>query len=245
MLDALLFSLAIAVGLTPQLLPAIVTVSLSTGARRMAQKSVLVKRLVSIEDLGDADLLFTDKTGTLTEGEIRLREAVDAVRRGRRRRSSGSGSSAATCSFEHGGTPLGNTLDLAIWREPRTGCRGGGARDAHDAWRPLPFTFERRRTSVVLDDAGRRRLLCKGAAEEVLARCTPASAGARRRRSSACSTRATACSLSPRRAVAARDAYGESDERDLTLRGFLVFADPPKADAARVGRPAAHASASS
>jgi Cu2+-exporting ATPase len=69
LIDALLFSLAIAVGLTPQLLPAIVTVSLSTGARRMARKSVLVKRLVSIEDLGDADLLLTDKTGTLTRGE--------------------------------------------------------------------------------------------------------------------------------------------------------------------------------
>jgi Mg2+-importing ATPase len=76
-LDSLLFSLAIAVGLTPQLLPAIVTVSLATGARRMAERKVLVKRLVAIEDLGDADILFTDKTGTLTEGEISYREAVD------------------------------------------------------------------------------------------------------------------------------------------------------------------------
>jgi len=172
-LDALLFSLAIAVGLTPQLLPAIVTVSLSTGARRMAKRSVLVKRLVSIEDLGDADVLFTDKTGTLTEGEIRLREAVDP-----------SGASApalvrlgllcSELSFEHGGTPLGNTLDFAIWRglEPAVAAAELAAANRVAT---LPFTFERRRVSVVLESAGRRRLLCKGAAEEVLARCTPES----------------------------------------------------------------------
>jgi len=71
--------LAIAVGLTPRLLPAIVTVSLAAGARRLARKQVMVERLVSIEDLGNADLLFTDKTGTLTEGEIRFREAVDPI----------------------------------------------------------------------------------------------------------------------------------------------------------------------
>jgi magnesium-transporting ATPase (P-type) len=77
--DALLFSLAIAIGLTPQLLPAIVTVSLSTGAQRLARLKVLVKRLVSIEDPGNIEVLFTDKTGTLTEGRIRFAAAVDAT----------------------------------------------------------------------------------------------------------------------------------------------------------------------
>ena len=172
LLDSLLFSLAIAVGLTPQLLPAIVTVSLSTGARRMAQKAVLVKRLVSIEDLGDADILFTDKTGTLTEGEIRYREAVDpagAVRHDLNLQ-------ALFCSdlnFEHGGVPLGNTLDLAVWSslEPKV-AEAELARAGIVA--SLPFTFERRRTSAVLEHGGERRLLCKGAAEEVLARCSSA-----------------------------------------------------------------------
>ena len=229
-LDALLFSLAIAVGLTPQLLPAIVTVSLSTGARRMAKKSVLVKRLVSIEDLGDADLLFTDKTGTLTEGEIRLREAVDPA---------GAAAPALTrlgllcseLSFEHGDTPLGNTLDLAIWHglEPAVArAELATARRVSTA----PFTFERRRMSVVLDDAGRRRLLCKGAAEEVLSRCTPESRGA------ADATLARLLDSGHRvlalaeKTLAAEDVHGEEDEDGLTLLGFLVFADPPKADAA-------------
>src|SRR3954464_7171410 len=77
-LDALLFSLAIAIGIPPQLLPAIVNVSLSTGSRHLARKLVLVKRLVTIEDLGNIEILFTDKTGTLTEGEITFASAVDA-----------------------------------------------------------------------------------------------------------------------------------------------------------------------
>ena len=77
LLQSALFALAIAVGLTPQLLPAIVTISLSTGARRLARKSVIVKRLVSIEDLGNIDVVFTDKTGTLTEGRITFSAALD------------------------------------------------------------------------------------------------------------------------------------------------------------------------
>jgi Mg2+-importing ATPase len=75
--ESLLFALAIAVSLTPQLLPAIVTVSLATGARRMAARSVLVKRLASIEDLGNMVVLFTDKTGTLTEGQTTFAGALD------------------------------------------------------------------------------------------------------------------------------------------------------------------------
>ncbi len=229
-LDALLFSLAIAVGLTPQLLPAIVTVSLSTGARRMAKKSVLVKRLVSIEDLGDADLLFTDKTGTLTEGEIRLRDAVDpagvaapALIR--------LGLLCSELSFEHGDTPLGNTLDLAIWHglEPAVAkAELAAARRVSTA----PFTFERRRMSVVLDDAGRRRLLCKGAAEEVLARCKPESRGAADATLSHLLDSGHRVLALAEKTLVAQDAQGEEAEVDLTLLGFLVFADPPKADAA-------------
>ncbi len=240
-LDALLFSLAIAVGLTPQLLPAIVTVSLSTGARRMAQRSVLVKRLVSIEDLGDADVLFTDKTGTLTEGEIRLREAVDP-----------GGASApelvrlgllcSELSFEHGGTPLGNTLDLAIWRGLEPGVAAAELQTARRL-ATLPFTFERRRTSVVLETVGGRRLLCKGAAEELLARCSSARLkGDSRPLAEVRGQIETALGrlldaghrllALAERPIEPREHYGEEDEQQLELRGFLVFADPPKADAA-------------
>jgi Mg2+-importing ATPase len=230
LLDTLLFSLAIAVGLTPQLLPAIVTVSLSTGARRMARKSVLVKRLVSIEDLGDADVLFTDKTGTLTEGAITLREAVDPGGRpapGLLRL----GLLCSDLSFEHGATPLGNTLDLAIWRglEPSVASAEIAAAGRVAS---LPFTFERRRSSVVLTDGGTRRLLCKGAAEEVLARCATDTLGEAERTLAGLLESGHRVLALAERTVEDRAAYDERDETELSLRGFLVFADPPKADAA-------------
>ncbi len=240
-LDSLLFSLAIAVGLTPQLLPAIVTVSLSTGARRMAQRKVLVKRLVAIEDLGDADVLFTDKTGTLTEGEIRYREAVGptgAVRRDLNLQ----GLFCSELDLEHGGVPLGNTLDLAIWRslEPKV-AEAELARVHRVA--TLPFTFERRRTSVVLEQNGERRLLCKGAAEEVLARCATVQlpSGVRPLAEAQAQVERTLSGLLDHghrllalatRQIGTQPRYDESDEQQLELLGFLVFADPPKVDAA-------------
>jgi Mg2+-importing ATPase len=240
-LDSLLFSLAIAVGLTPQLLPAIVTVSLSTGARRMAERKVLVKRLVAIEDLGDADVLFTDKTGTLTEGEIRYREAVGptgVVRHDLNLQ----GLFCSELDFEHGGVPLGNTLDLAIWRslEPKV-AEAELAQAGRIA--TLPFTFERRRTSVVLDDGGERRLLCKGAAEEVLSRCTTARlpAGSKPIEDVRPEVEQTLAGLLDKghrmlalaeRPVETKARYSDEDEQQLELLGFLVFADPPKADAA-------------
>ena len=109
----------------------------------MARKSVLVKRLVSIEDLGDADLLFTDKTGTLTEGEVRLREAVgptgapapELVRLALL---------ASELQFERGEVPLGTTLDLAIWRALDPAVAKAELAGA-PALARLPFTFERRR----------------------------------------------------------------------------------------------------
>ena len=84
-IDALLFSLAIAVGISPQLLPAVVSTSLTAGSRQLARRKVLVKRLVCIEDLGNVEVLFTDKTGTLTEGSIRFMRAGRPRRHGRRR----------------------------------------------------------------------------------------------------------------------------------------------------------------
>jgi Mg2+-importing ATPase len=224
-LDALLFSLAIAVGLTPQLLPAIVTVSLTTGARRMARRAVLVKRLVAIEDLGDADVLFTDKTGTLTEGEIRLREAVspdgapapELVRLG------------LLCSDLQGdphGTPLGNALDLAIWRALEPAVANAELATAKRL-AALPFSFERRRTTAVLDLPGGMRLVCKGAAEEILSCCSETGAG-RETLERLLARGHRVLALADRPATGPRDL----DESRLELRGFLVFADPPKPDAA-------------
>ncbi len=105
-LQSALFALAIAVGLTPQLLPAIVTVSLSTGARRLAKKRVIVKRLVAIEDLGNVQVLFTDKTGTLTEGRISFTQALD----GPGKPDDHVRALGLACSDK-----TGNELDRALW----------------------------------------------------------------------------------------------------------------------------------
>jgi Mg2+-importing ATPase len=230
-LDSLLFSLAIAVGLTPQLLPAIVTVSLSTGARRLAERAVLVKRLVSIEDLGDADVLFTDKTGTLTEGEINLKGAVDPEGRPAPELVR-LGLLCSELTFETDSKPIGSPLDLAIWHalEP-----GAANRELAAAERiaTLPFTFERRRTSVVVGSDGDRRLLTKGAAEEVLARCAlsePERAELHAELRGLLDAGHRLLALADRR-VPAKAAYDEADEIGLRLRGFLVFTDPPKQDA--------------
>ena len=110
LLQSALFALAIAVGLTPQLLPAIVTVSLSTGARRLAKKRVIVKRLVAIEDLGNVQVLFTDKTGTLTEGQISFTQALDGTGKPDEHvRALG-----LACSDK-----TGNELDRALWAAPQ------------------------------------------------------------------------------------------------------------------------------
>ena len=119
LLESLLFSLAIAVGITPQLLPAVVTTSLATGSRRLAQQGVLVKRLVCIEDLGDIEILLTDKTGTLTEGHISFVRAVDL---------SGTpdhevfrlGLLCNEATVEDGHAVGGNPLDVALWQAPGT-----------------------------------------------------------------------------------------------------------------------------
>ena len=169
-IDSVLFSLAIAVGITPQLLPAVVSASLATGSRQLAKAKVLVKRLVCIEDLGDIDILITDKTGTLTEGRISL---VDAVAPGEHSDSVLRLGLLATDVDPESGGVSANPLDAALWESPGQGP--GGRRRATGrgaAVRPI-----RRATSVLVDDNGKRVLVLKGAPEQVLARCQ-----ARRRR---------------------------------------------------------------
>jgi Mg2+-importing ATPase len=170
-LDALLFSLAIAVGITPQLLPAVVSMSLAAGSRQMARRKVLVKRLVCIEDLGDIDTLFTDKTGTLTEGRISFMRAVgtdpaapDAPLRW--------GLTCTGATVEDGHAVGGNPLDTALWDSPAAlGHRAVLASDTRLA--TLPFDHERRLVSVLVRDGhGARTMVTKGAPEAVLDRCT-------------------------------------------------------------------------
>ena len=166
-LDALLFSLAIAVGITPQLLPAVVSASLAAGAKRMSARKVVVKRLVCIEDLGDVDMLFTDKTGTLTAGSISFMRTVSAE---------GApsieplkwGLLCTEVAGVAGAAVGGNSLDTALWDSPA--AKDQAATIAH--YRRvslLPFDHDRRLVSVLVQDgAGHRIIVTKGAPETVL-----------------------------------------------------------------------------
>ena len=231
-MDALLFSLAIAVGITPQLLPAVVSTSLAAGSRRMSQRKVLVKRLVCIEDLGNVDVLFTDKTGTLTVGRIDYMRAVpaaddidqdDVLRWG------------LLCTEQEGSGVGGNPLDLALWESPAAAGERAALGD-YVRLAALPFDHERLMASVLVrSQADGLTLVTKGAPETVLQRCVDVPDTARRALAAefAAGNRVVA--------VATRPASGDRpptvrDEVQLHLAGLLVFLDPPKQDAAEALR---------
>ncbi len=232
LLEALLFSLAIAIGITPQLLPAIVAVSLATGSRALARRKVLVKRLVTIEDFGNVEVLFTDKTGTLTEGAVTFRQSLDPAGRP----ADAVLQLGLLCNEavmgEHG--PVGgNALDVALLAAPTAAgaMAGAGPRAPHERLGTLPFDHERRRTSVIVAaDDGARTLIVKGAPEAILALCVdvPDGAGGVLDRLLADGARVVAVAT---RTAPDRSTPSPDDERDLTLAGFLAFEDRPKADA--------------
>jgi Mg2+-importing ATPase len=224
-IDALLFSLAIAVGITPQLLPAVVSTSLAAGSRVMSRRQVLVKRLVCIEDLGNVDVLFTDKTGTLTAGRIEYMRSVpapgvetDAVLR-----------AGLQCTES---TVGGNALDQALWSSPAT----SRVRSDVDRWvraGVLPFDHDRMLVSVVgRDPGGQPTLITKGAPENLLQRChaVPDHLRAALQAEFASGNRVVAVA---NRAIAELRPPTPDDENDLNLLGLLVFLDPPKHDAAQ------------
>ncbi|WP_280828243.1 magnesium-translocating P-type ATPase [Mycobacterium sp. OTB74] len=221
LIDSVLFSLAIAVGITPQLLPAVVSASLATGSRRLAKAKVLVKRLVCIEDLGDIDILITDKTGTLTEGRISLVDALntagahsDSVLR--------LGLLASDVDLQAGGVSA-NQLDTALWESPNAKQIVGAARRVA----LLPFDHLRRSTSALIDDEGKRILVVKGAPEQILARCSTNDPAAQITLAElfAGGRRVVAVAVKPAPNLTAITA---DDESELMLAGFLVFADEPK-----------------
>ncbi len=227
-LEALLFSLAIAVGITPQLLPAVVATSLAAGSRRMLQRKVLVKRLVCIEDLGDVDTLFTDKTGTLTLGQITYARAIpvgtartdDVLRAGL----------LCTETLASEGVSVGaNPLDQALVDSPAVAHLApqlaGVGRLA-----VLPFDHDRRMVSVLVRERATTTMVTKGAPETVLERCLDVPDAARQAmaREFDAGNRVVA--------VATRQTTGDrlvpADEAELHLLGLLVFLDPPKPGAA-------------
>jgi len=240
-LEAFLFALAVAVGLTPEMLPMIVTVNLSKGALGMARKKVIVKRLNAIQNFGAMDVLCTDKTGTLTQGKIVLEKHLDPH---------GEPSEKVLHygylnSYHH--TGLKNLMDEAILDHEELEERLK-AKEKYRKIDEVPFDFVRRRMSVVIEDeTGLNTLICKGAVDEVLSLCTrveingeiidvlPARDAKRRQIADDLNGqgfRVIALGYKEMPGAADEPTYSVKDESDLILLGFLAFLDPPKDTAA-------------
>lgn len=233
LLESFLFAVALAVGLTPELLPMVVSVTLSRGAMRMAQQGIVVKRPSAIQDLGSMDVLCTDKTGTLTEAHIRMEQHVDPLGRVSER------SLELAWLNSHFESGLRSPLDEAILQH-RTF-------DA-SVWTKIdevPFDFERRRVSVLLERSGERELVVKGAPDDILKLCTAHEAGEAQQPlddAALAQVRATCHALEDegfrvlaiawRPVPPAHDHAVVNDESELVLVGFAAFLDPPKESAA-------------
>lgn len=235
--EAFFFSLAVAVGLTPEMLPMIVTVCLSKGAMAMSRKRVIVKRLDAIQNVGAMDVLCTDKTGTLTLDRVILERHCDVAG------NDDEGVLLDAYLISHFQTGLKNLLDRAILDFEHLHECGHVAEFAKVD--EIPFDFARRLMSVVVRTPdGRHRLLTKGAPEAVFDRCTRfeldgeispidplllADLGEEHEALAADGFRVLAVAykdLAPQ-----RPAYGKEDEWDLILKGYVAFLDPPKESA--------------
>jgi len=235
LLETFMFAVALAVGLTPELLPMIVSVTLARGAVRLAQKKVIVKRLAAIQNLGSMNVLCTDKTGTLTEATIRLEQHIDIAGRDTDRVLL---LACLNSRFESG---LRSPLDDAILEHREVAVEGWSKIDE------VPFGFERRRVSVLVERDGERLLIVKGAPEDVVRLSVqyegdgpqdlhPLDASAR----AAALARFEALSREGFRvlAIAWRAVPPDhphavvDDETQLVLCGFAAFLDPPKASTA-------------
>lgn len=237
--NSLLFGLAIAIGIVPEMMPAIVTITLSTGAHRMAKEKVIVKRLESMENLGNLDTLCTDKTGTLTEGKIFLvgSYSPDSTPDDPRVLAL----SLACNNAVVGDTITGNPIDVAIWEYAVTKALGDSVKQFTKV-NEVPFDYQRRVMSVVVKSDKGLTLISKGAPESLIQNCVnvdwkgrtqPLAPDLRDSLNSAF----VKYSMDGLRLVAvgyrdieAKQTYGAADETGLTLAGFLVFTDPPKKD---------------
>jgi Mg2+-importing ATPase len=230
-LDSLLFSLALAVGLVPQLLPAIITVNLAKGAQAMAKKKVIIKRLAAIENFGSMEILCTDKTGTLTEGLVQLQSCLDPMGQPSERvRFFG----YLNAKLETG---IRNPIDEAI-------CNSGSPDiSAFTKLDEVPYDFVRKRLSVVVkDSAGQVQLVCKGALNNILDACATVEVEGHQDpidahrpqleqlyvQWSGQGLRILGVAI---RSLGPQQRFESTDEREMTFLGFLLLLDPPKADA--------------
>jgi Mg2+-importing ATPase len=233
--EAALFSLSVAVGLTPEMLPMIVTSTLARGAVKLSKQKVIVKHLDAIQNFGAMDILCTDKTGTLTQDRIILETHTDVL--------GGVSDRVLDTAWlnSHYQTGLKNLLDVAVLE----GVEEDRARKAAARWQKIdeiPFDFERRRMSVVVSEKPQvHQLICKGALQEILNVCTqvrhgdeivPLGDGMLKRIRSITDDLnrqglrvvAVATKFLPARS----EDYSRADESDLILEGYIAFLDPPK-----------------
>ena len=242
-LEAFLFSLSVAVGLTPEMLPMIVTSTLAKGAVQLSRRKVVVKRLDAIQNLGAMDILCTDKTGTLTQDRIALERHIDAFGR----------TSPDVLDYaylnSHFQTGLKNLLDRAVLDHVEKQAELKLEQDFRKI-DEIPFDFQRRRMSVVVSRRDERHeLICKGALEEVLAVCTkvrsgdagdtkdvPLDAAMTERVQRVAHDLAEAglrvVAVAIKSLPPAQTVYGVADKADLVLVGHVAFLDPPKESAA-------------
>jgi Mg2+-importing ATPase len=234
--ESFVFAVALAVGLTPEFLPMITSVTLARGAVRMARQEVIVKHLPAIQNFGSIDVLCSDKTGTLTVGTMTLQASVDAAGDNAERPLS---LAYLNSKFETG---IRSPLDTAILEHGQKGL------DGYRKYDEIPFDFSRRRLSVVVERTGARAeerlLITKGAPEGIVELCDAYELGAtrhtfdseareqtRRVYESLCEQGFRVLAVASR-VVESREGFSSADEKSLVLAGYLAFADPPNPDVA-------------
>ncbi|MCX6353575.1 MAG: magnesium-translocating P-type ATPase [Candidatus Aureabacteria bacterium] len=232
--ESLLFSLGVAVGLTPEMLPMIVAINLSKGAISMSRKQVIVKRLNSIQNFGAMNILCTDKTGTLTMDKIVLEKHCDVVRE--------EDDDVLRYAYinSYYQTGLKNLLDRAILNHQELLIKEYRKVDE------VPFDFFRKIMSVVVETDGKHRLIAKGAPEEIFKRCTKFELEGKlyileemiltdltEEYDHLSSEGFRVLAIAYKDIDAKREAYSKNDENDLILKGYVAFLDPPKPSARR------------
>jgi len=236
-IQAFLFSLSVAIGLTPEMLPMIVTLNLSKGAIAMSKKDVIVKRLNSIQNFGAMDVLCTDKTGTLTMDKIVLERHCDVVRK----EDDDTLRYAYINSFYQ--TGLKNLLDRAILKHEKLLVKEYTKIDE------IPFDFSRKIMSVVVETENRHKIISKGAPEEIFKRCLQYEldgeifdidpliiSDLKEEFDSLSADGFRVLAIAFKYFDDKKDAYSKDDERDLILKGYVAFLDPPKPSARRAIR---------
>ncbi|WP_313244299.1 magnesium-translocating P-type ATPase [Stenotrophomonas rhizophila] len=238
--EAFLFALSVAVGLTPEMLPMIVTSTLAKGAVLLSRRKVIVKRLDAIQNFGAMDVLCTDKTGTLTQDRIALERHTDVY----------GNDSQDVLAFaylnSHFQTGLTNLLDRAVLEHVELQTELRLAQDYRKV-DEIPFDFERRRMSVVVSERDdHHELVCKGAVEEMLAVCSRVRengqdlpldaqrlARVRQTTEELNEQGLRVVAVAMKEVPATREVYAQADEHDLTLLGYVAFLDPPKESTAQ------------